>query len=117
MPVRRIDGHWTAADGTPLMPAEPVGASEALLGVRPEDILLDSVVDSRVLDTVQPARDARVKLVEHTGPTTTLACDWAGAHVHIVVTGPVTLRSGDRIQPRIVAARAVLFDPKAGGFS
>jgi multiple sugar transport system ATP-binding protein len=106
LPVRRIDGHWTTADGTALMPAEAAGPSEALLGVRPEDIVLDTAGE-------RPARVARVKLVEHTGPTTTLACDWAGNHVHIVITGRVTLRSGDTIQPRIVTTRALLFDSRA----
>ena len=123
--VRRIDGHWTASDGTRLMPAAATGASEALLGIRPEHIILeDSALSSTRLDSdqgvaagVSPARETRLKLVEHAGATTTLACDWAGAHVHIVVTGRVTLRPGDRVQLRIVAARALLFDPRAGGLS
>jgi multiple sugar transport system ATP-binding protein len=115
LPVRRIGGHWTAGDGTRLMPADGAGASEALLGIRPEDITLD-VENAAGSATAEAggAGSAKVKLVEHTGPTTTLACDWAGAHVHIVVTGRVSLRSGDHVRPRLVAARAVLFDPTRG---
>jgi multiple sugar transport system ATP-binding protein len=113
--VQRVRGHWTAADGTPLMAAEPAGPSEALLGIRPEDIVLEGATGE--LDSASAARAARVKLVEHTGPTTTLACDWAGAHVHVVITGRVTLRSGDLVHPRVVADRAVLFDPSTGGVS
>jgi multiple sugar transport system ATP-binding protein len=113
--VQRRDGYWTAADGTRLMEADSKGASQALLGVRPEDVVLD---DSNGAGHAEDrGRAARVKLVEHTGPTTTLACDWAGAHVHIVITGRVTLRSGDLTYPRVVASRAVLFNSSAGDVS
>jgi multiple sugar transport system ATP-binding protein len=120
LPVERIGDYWRAADGTPLMAAASsapgsTAPSPALLGVRPEDIVIDSAAGAS--DPVNGARAALVKLVEHTGPTTTLACDWAGASIHIVVTGRVTLRSGDHVHPRIVADRAVLFDPSTGGVS
>jgi hypothetical protein len=63
-----------------------------------------------------------VKIVEYIGPTTTLLCEWAGARVHIMIPRRGQLRPGDRIRPRIDAARAVLFDvgsdtklPSTGG--
>lgn len=106
--VRRVDGHWVAGDGTPLIPAEPAGADERLIGIRPEDIILQGTEaeDPRAEQT----RDAVVQIVEYIGPTTTLLCSWAGAHVHVVVPRRSTIRPGDRVLLRIHAARAVLFD-------
>ncbi len=145
--VRRVDGHWVAANGTPLMPADSSGPGEQLLGIRPEDISpgndrgeamrADQGEPTRA-DRGEPTRDDRgeptrddqgeprrddhapeavVKIVEYIGPTTTLLCDWAGAHVHIVIPRRGTFRPGDRIRPRINAARAVFFDvpPLQGG--
>jgi multiple sugar transport system ATP-binding protein len=130
--VRRVDGHWVAADGTRLMPADSAGPGEQLLGIRPEDIsprddrgepTRDDDGEPTRIDRGEPTRDeggapeAVVKIVEYIGPTTTLLCDWAGAHVHIVIPRRGTFRPGDRICPRINAARAVLFDvpPLQGG--
>jgi multiple sugar transport system ATP-binding protein len=100
--VRRGLGQWLGADGTPLMPAEGTGSAERVLGVRPEDIELDGV---------EPSPEGVVRVVEYIGPTTTLLLDWAGEHVHVVVQRRATLRPGDRVRPRIVAARALLFEP------
>jgi multiple sugar transport system ATP-binding protein len=114
LPVRRVDGHWVAAGGAaPLMPAEAGGPSERLLGFRPED------VEPRGPQTggdrfAGPPPDAVVEIVEYVGPTTTLVCSWAGARVHIVVPRRSPLRPGDRIHPRINAARALLFDVESG---
>ena len=99
--VRRGLGQWLSADGTPLMPAEGTGSAERVLGVRPEDIELDGV---------EPSPEGVVRVVEYIGPTTTLLLDWAGEHVHVVVQRRATLRPGDRVRPRIVAARALLFE-------
>jgi multiple sugar transport system ATP-binding protein len=101
LPVRRVDGMWVSANGTRLMPAEPAGASERLLGIRPEDIAAQSD---------EANEPGRVKVVEYLGPTTTLLCAWAGAQVHIVIPRRSSFRPGDPIQPRINAGRAVLFD-------
>jgi multiple sugar transport system ATP-binding protein len=98
--VRREGRQWLAADGTPLLAAEDAGSSERVLGVRPEHIALDGDGATSV---------GTVRVVEYIGPTTTLLVDWAGAHVHIVVPRRATVRPGDRVQPRIDAARAVLF--------
>lgn len=106
--VRRIDGHWVARDGTPLMPADPAGAGERLIGIRPEDIVLQGIEAEG--HRAEPTGDAVVQIVEYIGPTTTLLCAWAGAHVHVVVPRRSTMRPGDRVLPRIDAARAVLFD-------
>lgn len=106
--VERVNGNWLASDGTPLMPAEPTGPRFRLLGIRPEDIAPESN------DQAPDAHSARVKVVEYIGPTTTLLCDWAGAHVHIVIPRRGTFQPGDSLRPRIHAARAVLFDLDAG---
>lgn len=50
------------------------------------------------------------RVVEHTGPTTTLLLDWAGAHVHVLVPRPAGVRPGDRVCPLIDPERAVLFE-------
>ena len=101
LPVRREGGQWRAADGTPLMRAEPSGADERLLGVRPEDVALLGG---------EAASEAVVRVVEQTGPTTTLLVDWLGSRVHIVVPRRAAVRPGDRLHPRIDPARAVLFE-------
>jgi len=106
--VRRSDGQWVATDGTPLMPAEAAGPSERLLGIRPEDIALLGVETQG--HRAEGPRGAAVEIVEYIGPTTTLLCVWAGAPVHVVVPRRGTIRPGDRVFPRINAARAVLFD-------
>ena len=100
IPVRRDGGQWHAADGTPLMRAEPAGPGEQLLGVRPEDVAVHGG---------DPAWPGVVRIVEYIGPTTTLLCDWAGAHVHIVVPRRATVRPGDTVHPRVDPLRAVLF--------
>jgi len=119
--VRRAGGHWVTADGTPLMPALPTGPGERLLGIRPEDITPDTAAPAGAPgDAGEPS--GVVKIVEYIGPTTTLLCEWAGARVHIMIPRRGQLRPGDRIRPRIDAARAVLFDvasdtklPSTGG--
>jgi multiple sugar transport system ATP-binding protein len=110
--ARRVDSHWVAADGTPLMHAESAGPDERLLGIRPEDILPHGGLPGG-----GAGHEAVVEIVEYIGPTTTLLCAWAGAHVHIVVPRRGTYRPGDRIFPRINDARAVLFalPPSQGG--
>ncbi len=112
--ARRVDGYWVASDGTPLMPAEPSGPSERLLGIRPENIALEAGNGTAGLDTEPPRaagpREAVVEVVEYIGPTTTLLCAWASARVHVVIPRRGTIRPGDRVLPRIDAARAVLFD-------
>jgi multiple sugar transport system ATP-binding protein len=101
IPVRRANGQWRAADGTALMRAEASGPDERLLGVRPENVALLGG---------EAASEAVVRVVEHTGPTTTLLVDWLGSRVHIVVPRRATVRPGERVHPRIDPARAVLFD-------
>jgi multiple sugar transport system ATP-binding protein len=99
--VRRRAAHWLAADGTPLLRADGAGAPERVLGVRPEDIALDGA------DTVP---EGIVRSLEYTGDSTTLVIDWAGERVRILVPRRAALRPGERVRPRIDAARAVLFD-------
>jgi multiple sugar transport system ATP-binding protein len=101
VPVRREGGQWRAGDGTPLLRAETSGLEHRLLGIRPEHIALLGG---------EGGTEALVRVVEHTGPTTTLLVDWLGAHVHIVVPRRASVRPGDRVRPRIDAARALLFD-------
>jgi multiple sugar transport system ATP-binding protein len=117
--VRRVEGHWVAGDATPLMPADAAGPNDRLLGIRPEDI--EPQGPATQSDRAGGPSEALVKVVEYIGPTTTLLCEWAGAHVHIVIPRRGAIRPGDRIRPRINAARAVLFDvdpdPSRGGFT
>jgi ABC-type sugar transport system ATPase subunit len=101
--VRREGGQWLAPDGTALLAADDTGPSERVLGIRPEDVALNGG---------EAASEGVVRIVEYIGPTTTLLVDWAGDHVHIVVPRRATLRPGDRVRPRIDAARAMLFDPE-----
>jgi multiple sugar transport system ATP-binding protein len=111
--VRRVGGHWVAASGgQPLMPAAAGGPDERLLGVRPEDIRLEGAPTDG--DPAAGTTEAVVEIVEYLGPTTTLLCAWAGTHIHVVIPRRGTLRPGDRIRPRIDAARAVLFDADSG---
>jgi len=106
--VRRDDRRWVASDGTPLMPADGAGAAERLLGIRPEDLSIDA--GSAAAAAGAGPGPAVVRVVEYTGPTTTLLCDWAGAAVHILIPRRGAFRPGDRIHPRVNPARAVLFD-------
>jgi multiple sugar transport system ATP-binding protein len=99
--VRRERGQWLGSDGKPLAPANEAGPAERLLGIRPEHITLDGG---------DAASEGVVRVVEYIGPTTTLLIDWAGDHVHVVVPLRASLRPGDRVRPRIDAARAVLFE-------
>ena len=77
------------------------GPGERLLGVRPENVALLGG---------ETASGAVVRIVEHTGPSTTLLVEWFGSRVHIVVPRRAAVRPGDRVYPRIDPARAVLFD-------
>ena len=72
------------------MRAEAVGPGERLLGVRPENVALLGG---------EAASEAVVRVVEHTGPTTTLLVDWLGSRVHIVVPRRAAVRPGDRVHP------------------
>jgi multiple sugar transport system ATP-binding protein len=103
LPVRRAEGQWRAGDGTPLMRADPSGTGERLLGIRPEHVSLSLLRAETVPEGV-------VRVVEYTGPTTTLLVDWLGSKVHIIVPRRATVRPGDRVHPRIDPERAVLFD-------
>jgi multiple sugar transport system ATP-binding protein len=101
IPVRREGGQWRAADGTSLLRAEASGPDARLLGARPENVALLGG---------EAASEAVVRIVEHTGPTTTLLVDWLGSRVHIVVPRRAAVRPGDRVHPRIDPTRAVLFE-------
>ncbi len=112
LPVHRVADRWLAPDGTPLMAAESAGPAERLLGIRPENIHL-TALETEHHRTAGPF-DAVVEIVEYIGPTTTLLCAWAGTHVHILTPYRGRLRPGDRVLPRVDAARAVLFDLPLG---
>jgi len=111
--VRREGGQWLSTDGTPLLAVADTGSAdtspadtspaEGLLGVRPEHLSLDG-------GSLAP--QGVVVSVEYIGPTTTLLVEWAGARVHIVLPRRAAPRPGDRIRPRIDAARAVFFPPE-----
>ena len=101
LPVRRDGGQWRAADGTPILRADGAGPSKRLLGIRPEHVALLGG---------EASSEGIVRVVEYTGPTTTLVVDWLGSRVHIVVPRRANVRPGDRVHPRIEALHAVLFD-------
>ena len=102
--VRREDGHWVSPDGTPLMRADSAGPARRVLGFRPENVALNG--GSEGLPGV-------VRVVEYTGPTTTLLVEWAGVHVHVLVPRRADVRPGDRVHPLVDPTRAVLFDAPA----
>ena len=81
--------------------ADGAGPSERLLGIRPEHVALLGG---------EASSEGIVRVVEYTGPTTTLLVDWLGSRVHIVVPRRANVRPGDRVHPRIEALHAVLFD-------
>jgi len=101
LPVRRDGGQWRAADGTPILRADGAGPSKRLLGIRPEHVALLGG---------EASSEGIVRIVEYTGPTTTLVVDWLGSRVHIVVPRRANVRPGDRVHPGIEALHAVLFD-------
>lgn len=105
--VQRKGGYWVSEGGTRLLVASASGPDQRLLGIRPEDIVPEPVVEGR---EAASGSEAVLKIVEYIGPTTTLLCDWDSAHVHIVVPRRGSFRVGDRICPRINPERAVLFD-------
>lgn len=112
LPVRRVGDRWMLSGAqVALMPAEVGGRDQRLLGIRPEDIALEDGAATTDAGDGAGAADAVVEMVEYLGPTTTLLCAWAGGRVHIVIPRRATLAPGDRVRPRINAARALLFDP------
>jgi multiple sugar transport system ATP-binding protein len=96
--VRRDGGAWKTAAGTAVMPAASASEPEMILGIRPEDI-----------EPAGGADEGTVRVVEDMGPTRTLLVDWAGTHVHVIAPKGFEVHRGDRIRPRIVAERAVLW--------
>jgi multiple sugar transport system ATP-binding protein len=106
LPVRRADGQWISRDGTPVMAAAGESRAvpdQALLGIRPENIA-----------PYGGTHEGITKIVEYMGPTTTLLVHWAGADIHIVSPRQGAVRPGDKVRPRIDAARAVFFSPGQG---
>jgi multiple sugar transport system ATP-binding protein len=114
--VRRVDGYWVTAGGTPLLVAESAGASERVLAFRPEDVtFFGAGAEPSSVDEARTRRvDAVVEIVEYIGPTTTLLCAAGSTQLHVVVPRRVATRPGDRVVVRIDAARAILFDKDSG---
>ena len=99
--VRRDAGFWVSSDGTPLLRADGAGPTERVLGFRPENVALNGGAERF---------PGVVRVVEYTGPTTTILVDWAGAHIHVLVPRRAAVRPGDRVRPLIDPERAVLFE-------
>ena len=97
--VEHKDGHWIAADGTPLAPTHGDPRPSALLGARPEHVELEGGTHAGTVEVVEDAGHARVLLVR-----------WAGTRIHVLAPRDVALRPGDEVHPRIVAERAVVWD-------
>lgn len=96
--VRREDGRWLSADGSPLAEAAADAPPAACIGFRPEHVALDG-----------GASDAIVEVIEDLGPQRVVVCRWGGAVVHASVDRDVRLRPGDRIRPRVERSAVVVW--------
>jgi len=96
IPVRKLDGHWTAADGTRVAPA-PAGAPDAAtLGIRAENLALAG----------GPA-PTEVEVVELTGPAQVAVLHWAGIRAHALAPRTLELRPGTRVAPRVAPEHVI----------
>jgi len=96
--ARRETGWWLANDRTRLVEASESAPARAKLGFRPEHVA-----------PAGGASDGVVEVVEDIGPARVLLVRWAGAPIHVLVERSFAARAGDRIRPRIDAARVVVW--------
>jgi ABC-type sugar transport system ATPase subunit len=69
-----------------------------LLGVRPEDILLEG-----------GDHQASIELVEDTGPAKVAVVSWGGERLHVLIDKHATHKPKDRIFPRVKPDRVVFW--------
>jgi multiple sugar transport system ATP-binding protein len=93
------DGQWVTKAGLPLLSRTPDQMHERMtLGVRPEDVELTG-----------GAHEARVELVENTGPAQVVVLTWGGEHVHALLEKGAHVKPGDTVFPRIDPARVTVW--------
>ncbi len=90
IPVRKMDGHWTAADGTRVAPAPAGSPDAATLGIRAENLTLAG-----------GHAPTEVEVVELTGPAQVAVLHWAGIRAHALAPRTLELRPGTRVAPRV----------------
>jgi multiple sugar transport system ATP-binding protein len=98
IPARRVDGWWTAPDGTRIARAETNGADEAVLGLRPEHLALDG----------GPC-EAAIEVVELLGPAQVAVLRWAGVRATAIVPRERPLAIGALVAPRADADRLIIW--------
>jgi multiple sugar transport system ATP-binding protein len=109
--------------------AEPDGR-EVILGVRPEQLLINTLASGESAST-KPGSDeatarqssvdfesgveAKVVVIEPTGADTQILCKLAGNDVVVVTRERHTFRPGDLIRLNVQDGNTCLFDPVSGG--
>ncbi len=96
--ARLASDNWIANDGTLLCPARAGSHGRALLGVRPEHLAPEG-----------GASEARVEVVEDTGPHQVLVASWAGTRAHLLAPRAWSVQPGQAIRPRIDPARVIVW--------
>jgi multiple sugar transport system ATP-binding protein len=96
--ARRAGAQWVAADGTPLATARGAAGGEVLLGVRPEHVRLTG-----------GTHEARVEVVEDTGPARIALVRFAGAALHALAPPDLALRPGDTVRPSLAAEHVIVW--------
>jgi multiple sugar transport system ATP-binding protein len=99
VPVIEQGGSYTTEGGLALMAAPArAGAKRMLLGVRPEDVVLEG-----------GNHPASVDLVEDTGPAKVAVISWGNERLHVLVDKHARHKPGDRIFPRLNPDRVILW--------
>jgi multiple sugar transport system ATP-binding protein len=96
--ARREGGYWLSADGTRLAEAAAGAPEHATIGFRPEHV-----------ETEGGERAAPVEVVEDLGPAHVLLVRWGGERIRVLAGRELALRPGDAIQPRVGAAKLVVW--------
>jgi len=96
--ARRVDGHWTASDGTRIAPARPDAPERATLGIRAEHLALHG----------GPARVA-VEVVELTGPAQVVVVPWAGIRAHALASRATDLVPGTQVAPCVPQEHVIVW--------
>jgi multiple sugar transport system ATP-binding protein len=92
-------GVWMTAGGWPVATSTAADGARATAGVRAEDIDIDG-----------GSVDARVVVVEDTGPTLQLLCQLGDDTFHVLAPKGAAVRAGDTVRPRVKPAAAVVWE-------
>ena len=96
--VKSVDDHWQTTSGTSLLSNPSPETHTATLGIRPESFTLDG-----------GKTPATIEVVEDMGPATIILANWAGEHIHILVSDGKTHHPGDEIFPNIHPEQIILW--------